>query len=129
MQGGPILRPAGARAGLRLDILMTKLEGVYPILNTTFLDDGSLDLASQARLVKHLLEAGAHGLGLFGNASEGYTLNAREREQILKLVRREAGGRVPLVVSSGHTGTDGAVESSRLAEDQGADALMVLPPF
>jgi len=33
------------------------------------------------------------------------------------------------VVSSGHTGTDGAVEASREAEDQGADALMVLPPY
>ena len=40
---------------------MTKLEGVYPILNTTFHDDGSLDLDSQARLVEYLLEAGAHG--------------------------------------------------------------------
>src|SRR4051812_38261688 len=108
---------------------MTKLEGVYPILNTTFHDDGSLDLASQARLVEHLLEAGAHGLGLFGNASEGYALNASERQQILKVVRKEVNGRIPLVVSSGHTGTDIAVELSREAEDQGADALMVLPPF
>ena len=58
---------------------MTKLEGVYPILNTTFHDDGSLDLDSQARLVEYLLEAGAHGLGLFGNASEGYALNGGER--------------------------------------------------
>jgi 2-keto-3-deoxy-L-arabinonate dehydratase len=108
---------------------MTKLEGVYPILNTTFHDDGSLDLASQARLVEYLLEAGAHGLGLFGNASEGYTLNGSEREQILKLVCKEVNCRVPLVVSSGHTGTDGAVELSREAEGLGADALMVLPPY
>src|SRR6476660_3797887 len=105
---------AGAR--LRSDSLMTKLEGVYPILNTTFHDDGSLDPTSQSRLVEYLLEAGAHGLGLFGNASEGYALNAREREEILKLVRKEVNGRVPLVVSSGHTGTDGAVELSREAE-------------
>src|SRR5882724_6355935 len=108
---------------------MTKLEGVYPILNTTFHDDGSLDLASQARLVEYLLQAGAHGLGLFGNASEGYALNGREREQILNVVRKEVNGRVPLVVSSGHTGTDGAVELSREAEGLGADALMVLPPY
>ncbi|HTM48183.1 MAG TPA: dihydrodipicolinate synthase family protein [Bryobacteraceae bacterium] len=108
---------------------MTKLEGVYPILNTTFHDDGSLDLPSQSRLVEHLLEAGAHGLGLFGNASEGYALVASERVEILKLVRREVNGRVPLVVSSGHTGTDAAVELSREAEALGADALMVLPPY
>jgi 4-hydroxy-tetrahydrodipicolinate synthase len=34
-----------------------------------------------------------------------------------------------VVVSSGHTGTDLAVELSREAESLGADALMVLPPY
>jgi 4-hydroxy-tetrahydrodipicolinate synthase len=108
---------------------MKQLAGVFPILNTTFRDDGAVDLASQANLVRHLLESGAHGLGLFGNASEGYALTTAERRSILKVVREEAGGRVPLIVSSGHTGTDAAVELSREAEGLGADALMVLPPY
>jgi 4-hydroxy-tetrahydrodipicolinate synthase len=108
---------------------MNHLEGIFPILNTPFHEDGSVDLDSQARLVEHLLAAGAHGFGLFGNASEGYTLLAGERREILKLVVRLVGGRVPLVVSSGHTGTDGAVALSREAQDLGASALMVLPPF
>ena len=108
---------------------MKKLEGIFPILATTFHDDGSLDLPSQARLVNHLLEAGAHGLGLFGNAGEGYALLGDERRAILKLVCEAVKGRVPLVVSSGHTGTAAAVELSREAEALGADALMVLPPY
>jgi 2-keto-3-deoxy-L-arabinonate dehydratase len=109
--------------------VMEKLEGVFPILSTTFHDDGTLDLDSQARLVHHLMEQGAHGLGLFGNASEGYVLLGEERSSILKLVRREVNGRIPLVVSSGHTGTDAAVQLSKEAEDAGADGLMVLPPY
>jgi 2-keto-3-deoxy-L-arabinonate dehydratase len=109
--------------------IMTKLEGVYPILLTTFHDDGSLDLDSQQRLIHHLLEEGAHGLGLFGNASEGYALSGDERRELLAIVQREVNGRVPLVVSSGHTGTRVAVELSRESEDLGADALMVLPPY
>ena len=108
---------------------MRELTGIFPILNSTFHDDGTLDLESQIRLVHHLLESGAHGLGLFGNASEGYTLLDDERIRILRLVVKEVRGRVPLVVSSGHTGTDGAVRLSKEAEDLGADALMVLPPF
>jgi 2-keto-3-deoxy-L-arabinonate dehydratase len=108
---------------------MTQLEGVYPILLTAFHDDGSLDLASQQRLIHFLLEQGAHGLGLFGNASEGYALSGEERRQLLELVVHEVNGRVPLVASSGHTGTDVAVQLSREAQDQGADALMVLPPY
>lgn len=107
----------------------TPFEGVYPILNTAFHDDGTLDLDSQLRLVDYLLEAGAHGLGLFGNASEGYALSGEERRTLMETIVRRVNGRVPLIVSSGHTGTHVAVEVSAEARDMGASALMVLPPY
>lgn len=103
--------------------------GIYPIVNTTFHEDGSIDLDSQRRLVRFLLDAGAHGLGLFGNASEGYTLSADERIEILRMVVREVDGRIPVIASSGHTGTDLAVALSCEAEAEGADGLMILPPY
>lgn len=106
-----------------------QLAGIFPILATTFTDDGELDLKSQSKLVEYLLQQGAHGFGLFGNASEGYTLTESERRQLLRLVVSEVKGRVPLVVSTGHTGTHAAIEVSREAEAEGASALMVLPPF
>jgi 2-keto-3-deoxy-L-arabinonate dehydratase len=103
--------------------------GVFPILLTPFHDNGAVDIDSQMRLVDYLLESGAHGLGLFGNASEGYAISSDERRSILAAVVKRVNGRVPLVVSSGHTGTDVAVEISREARESGADALMVLPPY
>ncbi len=106
-----------------------QLSGVYPILATTFHDDGSIDLDSQIRLVEFLIEQGAHGLGLFGNASEGYALTGTERVGLMKEIAKAVNGRVPLVASSGHTGTDPAVELSKEMEGLGADALMVLPPY
>ena len=108
---------------------MRPLQGIYPILNTTFKENGTLDLESQSRLTDHLLAQGAHGLGLFGNASEGYALLPDERRSILETVQGVVKGRVPLVVSSGANGTDAAVLLSKEAENQGADTLMVLPPF
>ncbi len=57
---------------------MKTLAGVFPVVSTTFHDDGSLDVESQIRLVHHLLEAGAHGLALFGMAGEGYALTQQE---------------------------------------------------
>ena len=103
--------------------------GVYPIANTPFHDDGSVDFESQDRLIDYLLDQGAHGLGLFGNASEGYTLSSSERIELMKRIAKRVNGRVPLVASSGHTGTDAAVELSKEIEDLGADCLMVLPPY
>ena len=106
-----------------------KFRGVFPIVNTPFHDDGSIDFESQLRLVNFLIESGAHGLGLFGNASEGYTLSGSERAELTKRIIAEVKGRVPVIVSTGHTGTDVAVAMSREAENAGADALMVLPPY
>ncbi len=106
-----------------------KIEGVVPIVITTFRDDGSLDLESQRRLIHFLLEQGAHGLGLFANASEGYTLLEHERDMLQELIVKEVNGRVPIVVSASHTGTDAAALLAKRAEDLGADALMVLPPY
>ncbi len=108
---------------------MKTLRGVIPVVCTTFHEDGSLDLHSQLSLVRHLLEAGADGLALFGMAGEGYTLNEQERRTLLKLIRREVGDGVTLVVAAGHTGLHAAAESCREAQDLGADALMVLPPY
>jgi 2-keto-3-deoxy-L-arabinonate dehydratase len=108
---------------------MMQFRGVFPIVNTPFFDDGRIDLDSQRRLVRFLLACGAHGLGLFGNASEGYTLSEEERRALLGVTLEEVQGRIPVVVSTGHTGTDIAVELGREAEHLGAAALMVLPPY
>lgn len=108
---------------------MKSIAGVYPILVTTFFEDGSLDMDSQLRLVDYLLEQGAHGLGLFGNASEGYALESAERVQLMEAIAKRVDGRVPLIASSGATGTHSAVLLSQQLAGLGADALMVLPPY
>ena len=93
----------------------TSFQGVYPILNTPFHDDGSLDMDSQLRLVDYLLEAGAHGLGLFGNASEGYALSSAERRLLMEAIVTACRWPRALDRQFGHTGTDVAVETrSRL---------------
>jgi 4-hydroxy-tetrahydrodipicolinate synthase len=108
---------------------MTNLEGVYPILATPFDDTGAIDYASLDRLIEYTLEHGVDGLGLFGNASEGYTLLGEERIPLLRHIVSRVNGRVPLIASTGHTGTDAAARLSKEAQDLGAAALMVLPPY
>ena len=104
-------------------------KGVYPIVVTPFHEDGSVDFESLDGLVEYLLQQGAHGLGLFGNASEGYALLTEERIAMLKQIVKRVNGRVPLISSSGHTGADAAVALSVESRDNGASGLMVLPPY
>ena len=103
--------------------------GVFPILVTPFLDDGKVDFESQLRVVDHLLEQGAHGLGAFGNAGEGYTLLPSEKRRLLDAIVHHVSGRAPVIGGVGATGTASAVEACREAEGQGASGLMVLPPY
>ena len=110
-------------------MMSQSLEGVIPILATPFIEGGSVDESSQLRLVDHLLQQGAHGLAAFGNAGEGYTLLPEERKALLQLIVNRVDGRVPVTVGVGATGTEAAVAACRQAEDMGADALMVLPPY
>ena len=109
--------------------MATKLRGIIPILATPFLEDGSIDFDSQLRLADDLLEQGAHGLGVFGNAGEGYALLPSEKRNLLESIAKHVNGRAPLVVGVGATGTLVAAEDCRVFEDLGADALMVLPPY
>ncbi len=70
-----------------------------------------------------------HGIAIFGNASEGYALSESGKARLMPLIIKEVRKRVPVFVSTGHTGTHVAVQISKAAEDAGADGLMILPPY
>ena len=60
--------------------------------------------------------------------SEIFKLSEAERGQVTRIVVDQARGRVPVVINTGAPGTELAVLYSRTAEEDGADALMVMPP-
>jgi 2-keto-3-deoxy-L-arabinonate dehydratase len=109
--------------------MMTRLQGIVPMLNTAFTETGELDMYSQEKLIQFALESGAHGIALFGTAGEGYTLAQEEKDCILALARKVVGDKVPIVVSTGATGTRLAVQQSVKSQDDGADVVMVVPPY
>lgn len=104
-------------------------EGIFPIVLTTFDEHCEVDERSQLALINHLIDCGVHGLAIFGNASEGYALSESEKARLMPLIIKEVRRRVPVFVSTGHTGTHVAVQLSKAAEAAGADGLMILPPY
>lgn len=103
------------------------MRGVYPILVTPFDESSRVDEESLRQLVEFNLVAGVHGLGV-ALGSEVLKLSEAERVQVTHLVVDQVRGRVPVVINTGAAGTDLAVFYSRAAEENGADALMVMPP-
>ncbi len=104
------------------------LRGVWNITPTPFQPDGSLDLASVARLVEFTIGCGVDGLTILGVLGEADKLTDAERDRVITAAVDAAGGRVPVCVGTSHAGTDGCVALSRRAVELGASAVMVAPP-
>lgn len=103
--------------------------GIIPVLSTPFDERGEVDLEGFERVVEFAITGGANALAMFGLASEYYKLDDTERRQLQSVLLRTARGRVPVIVSITHHATEIAVRQAIEAENEGADALMILPPF
>ncbi len=107
------------------------LNGIIPIVAAPFTDSGALDEDSLQQLVRHLLGTGASALTLFGLATEFYKFNDAERARMQAILLAETSRTPDIagVISITDHSWEVAVQRARAAEEQGADALMLLPPF
>lgn len=109
---------------------MTELHGVIVALCTPFDETG--ERLDEAGLLAHLdamLEAGVHGIVLCAGTGEFAYLREDEKARIAALGIRHVDGRVPVVLQTSAINTADAVANAKQAEDLGAAALMVLPPY
>ena len=105
-----------------------QFRGVYAIPVTPFNDDLSVDWDSLRKCVEFSVEAGAHGIVVPVNASEGPFLTDTERKQVLKVAIEVVDGAVPVVGGVSGTSTTQSVDLTRNAAELGADSVMAMPP-
>lgn len=106
-----------------------RYQGVFPVVPTTFHEDGSLDLESQKRCLDFMIDAGSNGLCILANFSEQFSLSDAERETLTRVALEHVADRVPVIVTTTHYGTAVCAERSRRAQEQGAAMVMVMPPY
>ena len=106
----------------------SQFRGVYAIPVTPFNDDLSIDWESLRKCVAFSVEAGAHGIVVPVNASEGPYLTDAERKQVLKVAIDIVDGAVPVVGGVSGTSTAQSVDLTRNAAELGADSVMAMPP-
>lgn len=107
----------------------TPYRGIFPVVPTTFHEDGTLDLASQKRALDFMIDAGVDGLAILANFSEQFSLSDDERDMLTRTALEHVAGRVPVIVTTSHYATQICAERSRRAQDMGAAAVMVMPPY
>ncbi|MGV6873437.1 dihydrodipicolinate synthase family protein [Pseudochelatococcus sp. B33] len=106
-----------------------RYRGIFPVVPTTFNEDGSLDLESQRRSVDFMIDAGSDGLCILANFSEQFLLSDDERGILTRAILEHVAGRVPVIVTTSHFSTHVCAERSAEAETLGAAMVMVLPPY
>ncbi|MBO8194651.1 dihydrodipicolinate synthase family protein [Streptomyces oryzae] len=105
------------------------LGGVIPPLCTPLTEDRELDVGSLERLCGFLLDAGVDGLFVNGSTGElAYHTDAL-RLAALRVVRRVAGGSVPVLAGAVDMTTNRVIAQARAARDAGADAVVATVPF
>ncbi len=102
--------------------------GTWYVMPTTFLDDGSLDAASQRRLTEAVLEWGVDGITVLGVMGEVAALGTDERAKVVRNVTEAVGGEVPVAVGCSGAAVRPVLDLVKQATTCGASAVMVSAP-
>jgi 4-hydroxy-tetrahydrodipicolinate synthase/2-keto-3-deoxy-L-arabinonate dehydratase len=106
-----------------------RYRGVFPVVPTTFTEDGELDLPSQKRCLDFMIDAGSDGLAILANFSEQFVLSDAERDLLTRTILEHVAGRVPVIVTTSHFSSQICAARSRRAQDAGAAMVMAMPPY
>ncbi|MBP2050655.1 5-dehydro-4-deoxyglucarate dehydratase [Streptomyces griseochromogenes] len=102
--------------------------GVLSFPLTAFHDDGSLDPEGFRAHVAARLAAAPGAVFPACGTGEFFSLDEEEYRRVVAIAVEEAGGHVPVVAGAGY-GWAQAARFARIAEEEGADALLVLPHY
>ncbi len=103
--------------------------GVFPAVTTKFTEDYRLDIPAYLKNIRFQIDAGISGIIIGGSLGEASTLTNDERMTLLNETIRTANGRVPVLLNIAERSTSDAIAMAQLAEKNGADGLMLLPPM
>ncbi len=103
------------------------LAGVFPVIQTPYHEDESIDFETLDAEIDWLFDRGASGL-VVAMVSEVLRLSSEERDLLAERVCRSAGGRGAVVISVGAESGAVAERHARIAESRGAGAVMAIPP-
>ncbi len=102
--------------------------GSIPALVTPF-RDGSFDEAAFRELVDWQIESGSSALVPCGTTGEAATLAFEEHFEVVRICAEQAARRVPIIAGCGSNDTRIALKNMRKAQEMGADAALVVPPY
>ena len=102
--------------------------GVATALITPMTEEG-IDFEAFGRVIDWQIEQGINALVIAGTTGEGSTLTDEEHKKAIRFSVKRIAGRVPVIAATGSNDTQYALELSKCACEDGADALLVVTPY
>ncbi len=104
------------------------LQGSIVALVTPF-KNGKVDEVSFKNLIEWHLQQGTHGILVLGTTGEAATIEFEERKKLMEITLEMAKGKVPLIVGTGTNDTSKVLKYTKLAEEMGFDAALIVTPY
>ena len=105
------------------------IRGCGTALITPFRRDGSVDEAALRKLVQFQLREGIDFLVPCGTTGETPSLEHGEYLGVIRVVREEAGGKVPIIVGVGGNNTRKVCELAAEVEELGVQGILSVAPY
>ena len=106
-----------------------RIRGSIAPVVSPFAADGAPDTGGLRNLIRWQLESGSHGISLGGSTGEPSAQSAAERAAAIRVAAEEIADRVPFVPGTGSAKLDETLELTAIAQDAGADAVLVITPY
>lgn len=103
--------------------------GIISAIVTPMQDDESINYSALETLAHAQLARGVEGFYCCGSSGEGPLLRFDERRQVLATLVKAVAGKVPVISHVGTPRTRDAVELAKSAEQDGASAVSLVPPY
>ncbi len=98
-------------------------------LITPMTENGDIDEAALEALVAFHLENGTDAIVAMGTTGESATLTHKEHRHVVKQVIKLVAGKIPVIAGTGSNSTHEALELTKSAKEDGADACLLVTPY
>lgn len=108
---------------------MPIFKGAGVAIVTPFTQDDKVNFEELGRMIDFQIAGGTDAIIICGTTGESSTLTHDEHDACIKFAVEHTAGRVPVIAGTGSNSTAEAIRLSTHAQNNGADALLLVTPY
>lgn len=108
---------------------MSIFKGAGVAIVTPFTQDDKVNYEELGKMIDFQIASGTDAIIICGTTGESSTLSHEEHDACIKFAVEHTAGRVPVIAGTGSNSTAEAIRLSTHAQQNGADALLLVTPY